>query len=180
MSEEERNLRNLVLAPWILRATSLIGVVRFVGGNIFRHQMATLAILLDYKYFHNSILLKSACIHDLLEDIPNTDEDELRSIDSEANAVVDLVLEVTRRQDENKPEYLQRVLEEGSFNAHILKVADRISNLTDMNSDIYTQSEIKKYLDETQEFVLPMAWRVNNHMVKELTDLIKKRKELLD
>jgi hypothetical protein len=40
--------------------------------------MATLAILLDYKLFDNPVLLKAAVIHDLIEDIPETSQYELR------------------------------------------------------------------------------------------------------
>src|SRR5574343_40057 len=75
-------LRNLVLAPYILKATSLIGVSRKVGGNQFRHSFATLGILLDYKYHDNSILLKASLLHDCVEDI-NMNLDEIRSIDED-------------------------------------------------------------------------------------------------
>ena len=37
------------------------------GGNMFRHQMETLAILLEYGY-NDPVLLKAALIHDLVED----------------------------------------------------------------------------------------------------------------
>ena len=61
-------LINLVLAPWIIKATALIGKRRNVGGNQFRHAFATLAILFDYKLFDDYVLLKASVIHDLLED----------------------------------------------------------------------------------------------------------------
>jgi GTP pyrophosphokinase len=92
---------------------------------------------------------------------------------------VDLVLEVTRRNCEPKSDYLKRVLEKGSTNAKILKVADRISNLTDLNLDVYTESKVSNYLDETEMFVVPMAREVNADMYKELTDLISIRRKLL-
>jgi len=179
MTNDEQNLKDLTLAPWIIKATALIGVRRKVGGNIFRHQMATLGILLDYKYYSNSLLLKAAVVHDLIEDIPSTNIHELRSVDFEANRVVDLVLEVTRRNCESKPDYLKRVLIKGSTNAKILKVADRISNLTDLNLDVYTESKVSNYLDETEIYVVPMAREVNADMYKELTDLISIRRKLL-
>ena len=58
---ENQKLKNLVLAPYINKATALIGKERNVGGNQFRHALATMAILLDYKYFDNYILLKDRC-----------------------------------------------------------------------------------------------------------------------
>ena len=172
-------LKNLVLAPYILKATALIGVRRKVGGNQFRHSFSTLGILLDYKLFNDSVLLKASLLHDLLEDLPETQVDEIRWIDHESSRVVELVLEVTRRTDETKIEYLQRVLNRGSKNALLLKCADRISNLTDLHRDTHPDQKISDYLDQTEKFVIPMARKVNKNMVIELTDMVARRREIL-
>lgn len=171
-------LRNLVLAPYILKATALISVGRKVGGNQFRHSFATLGILLDYKYFNNPVLLKASLLHDLLEDLPATVVEDIRKIDDDGSRVVDLVLEVTKRTDETKPQYLHRVLETGSRDAKILKCADRISNLTDLHLDTHVNKKISSYLDQTEKYVIPMAREVNKDLVIELTDLVAKRREL--
>jgi GTP pyrophosphokinase len=178
MSELD-SLKNLVLAPYILKATALISVQRQVGGNQFRHCFSTLGILLDYKFFTNSVLLKASLLHDLLEDLPETQVDEIRNIDFEGNQVVNLVLEVTKRRDETKPQYLQRVLEFGSQNALLLKCADRISNLTDLHRDTQTSQRIADYLDQTERYVIPMARLVNTDMVIELTDMVARRRRIL-
>jgi GTP pyrophosphokinase len=172
-------LKNLVLAPYILKATALIGVRRKVGGNQFRHCFSTLGILLDYKFYKDSILLKACLLHDLLEDLPETQVDEIRSIDREGHQVVKLVLEVTKRKEETKIQYLQRILDSGSERAMLLKCADRISNLTDLHRDTHTENKISDYLDQTEWFVIPMAQRVNVNMVIELKDLVAKRREIL-
>ena len=173
------SLRNLVLAPYILKATALISVQRDVGGNQFRHCFSTLGILLDYKFFNNSLLLKASLLHDLLEDLPETQVDEIRWMDGEGDQVVELVLEVTRRKDETKERYLRRVLEKGSKNALLLKCADRISNLTDLHRDIHSDQRISDYLDQTEKYVIPMAKLVNADMVIELSDLVAKRRRIL-
>jgi len=173
------SLKNLVLAPYILKATALISVQRAVGGNQFRHCFSTLGILLDYKFFSNSVLLKASLLHDLLEDMPETQVDEIRYIDSDGTAVVELVLEVTKRKEETKEQYLQRVLEQGSENALLLKCADRISNLTDLHRDIQTDQKISVYLDQTEKYVIPMAKLVNGDMLIELTDLVAKRRKIV-
>jgi len=172
-------LKNLVLAPYILKATALISVQRAVGGNQFRHCFSTLGILLDYKFFTDSILLKASLLHDLLEDLPETQVDEIRWIDSDGADVVQLVLEVTKRKDETKEQYLQRLLEYGSRDALLLKCADRISNITDLHRDIQSEQKISDYLDQTEKYVIPMAKRVNNDMFIELTDLVAKRRGIL-
>jgi len=178
MSDLEK-LTNLVLAPYIMKATALIGVRRKIGGNQFRHAFATLGILLDYKLFSDHVLLKASVIHDLIEDVPSTDITGLRSIDQEAWKVVDLVIEVTHRPDEEKPVFLKRILDSGSSNAKILKTADRISNLTDLHLGFFSNLEMDNYLDETEQFILPMASDVNPDMVIELVDLINIRRSLI-
>ena len=172
-------LKNLVLAPYIMKATALIAVQRKVGGNQFRHSFSTLGILLDYKFYKNSILLKAALLHDLLEDLPTTEVDEIRWIDHESPQVVELVLEVTKRKEETKVQYLERLLVYGSRRAMILKCADRISNLTDLHRDTHSEQKISDYLDQTEQFVVPMAEKVNADLLLELTDLIAKRREIL-
>ncbi len=53
-------------------------------------------------------------IHDLLEDVPETNEFEIRIIDGQADQVLELVKEVTRPADMRKVDYLKRILEQGS------------------------------------------------------------------
>ncbi len=172
-------LKNLILAPYILKATALIGVQRRVGGNQFRHCFSTLGILLNYKYYNDSVLLKASFLHDLLEDLPDTQIEEIRWVDHESHLVVDLVLEVTRQKEETKSQYLQRILYSGTKNAMILKCADRISNLTDLHRDTHSEQKISDYLDQTEEFVIPMAEKVNADMLIELTDLVVKRRKII-
>ena len=171
-------LRDLILAPYMLKATALIGVSRKVGGNQFRHQFATLGILFDYKYFYDSVLLKAALMHDVLEDITEVNIEEIRNIDQDGAAVVDLILEVTKDEKELKEIYLQRLLDSGSTRAKILKCADRISNLTDLHLDTHTAGKISNYLDQTERYIMPMARQVNLDFERELLDLIIKRRNL--
>jgi (p)ppGpp synthase/HD superfamily hydrolase len=178
MTSEEK-LKNLVLAPYIIKATALIGKQRGVGGNQFRHAMATMAILLDYKLFDDYVLLKASVIHDLLEDVPETNEIDIRCIDGQADDVLALVKEVTRPDEMPKEQYLKGILEHGSRRAKILKCADRISNLTDLHRGIKSDSEISNYLDQTEKYVIPMAEEVNENMAKELKDLVARRRLFL-
>ena len=57
MPDIEQSLRDLMLAPYIVKAMALIGVQRRGGSNMFRHQLSTFAILLDYKVI-DPVLLK--------------------------------------------------------------------------------------------------------------------------
>src|SRR5688500_3717995 len=97
MDDLEQSLRNLTLAPYIVKAMALIGIRRRGGSNMFRHQLSTMTILLDYKII-DPVLLKAAVIHDLFEDaphMPGVTEEEIVRLDSDGPAVYALVMEVT-------------------------------------------------------------------------------------
>jgi GTP pyrophosphokinase len=175
---EKDILAGMVIAPYLQKATALRGVKRYVGGNQFRHAFATLAILIDYHYM-DAVLLKASVIHDLIEDVKCTSYDEIRGIDKDGQAVLELVLEVTRHLPETKQEFLQRILDHGTESAKVLKCADRISNLTDLHPDIFDREYIRNMMDDTRKWVIPMAEQVNKDMLFELQDLIKRRESNL-
>jgi (p)ppGpp synthase/HD superfamily hydrolase len=175
---EKDILVNMVIAPYVQKATSLRGIKRYVGGNQFRHALSTYAILIDY-HIVDPVLLKASVIHDIFEDVKCISHDEIRAIDGDGGKVLDLVLEVTRRKTETKDDFLKRILDLGSINAKILKCADRISNLTDLHPDIFDKEFIKTYISETKKWVIPMAEEVNKDMLFELQDLIHRRESNL-
>jgi len=144
---------------------------------MFRHQIDTFGILMDYGYI-DSVLLKASVIHDLLEDVPDFDRDLILAIDDEAAEVYKLVLEVTRRPIENKPDFLDRILRFGSDKARVLKSADRISNMISLG--YVTDVEfVRRYTDETEALIYPIARLVDAGMLEELTELVTTRREYL-
>jgi (p)ppGpp synthase/HD superfamily hydrolase len=184
MDDLERTLGNITLAPYIVKAMALIGVRRRGGSNMFRHQLSTLAILLDYKHV-DPVLLKAAVIHDLFEDapaMPGVSETEITRIDADGPAVYQLVMEITIRMvdgvREPKSDYLRRVMQAGSPRATILKLADRISNLTALGF-VHDQAFVQRYLTETRVSILPWAEAVNPDMYRELSDLVENREQML-
>jgi (p)ppGpp synthase/HD superfamily hydrolase len=184
MNEFEESLRNLTLAPYIIKATALIGIKRRGGSNMFRHQLSTLAILIDYKIV-DPVLLKAAVIHDLFEDaagLPGVTEAEIGGLDADGPAVYALVQEVTIRVvdgvRESKAEYLLRIMQTGSQLARVLKLADRISNLTALGF-VHDAAFVRRYVEETRACILPYAGAVNPNMGKELSDLVENRRRML-
>ena len=180
MEDFEQSLRDITLAPYIVKAMALIGVKRRSGSNMFRHQLSTMAILLDYKIV-DPVLLKAAVIHDLFEDapdMPGVTEREITGLDADGPAVYALVMEVTIRlidgKREPKEDYLCRIMTVGSHRARVLKLADRISNLTALGF-VHDRSFVRKYLDETTVCILPHAEQVNPDMFRELSDLVQSR-----
>ncbi|MDR3191521.1 MAG: hypothetical protein LBT87_00470 [Treponema sp.] len=176
-TEEMLRLKGTHLAPYIQLATALIGKVREGGGNMFRHQLDTMATLIDYGYI-DPVLLKASVVHDVLEDIPDFNHNLLLSIDYESHKVYDLVLEVTRFPGETKAEFLTRIIETGSRNAKVLKVADRISNMISLGFVINTEF-IGRYTEETVKYILPIAENVDLAMYAELKSLVESRRKYI-
>ena len=184
MTDPEKRLASITLAPYIFKAMALIGVRRKAGSNMFRHQVATMGILLDYKII-DPVLLKAAVIHDLFEDalgMPGVTREEIVSLDSDGPAVYDLVMEVTIRKkdgvEEPKREYLTRIMQTGSGRAKILKLADRLSNLFALGF-VHDAAFVRRYLEETRNYILPYAEQINKDMYRELTDLLVDRDKKL-
>ena len=184
MKDLEKNLASITLAPYIVKAMALIGVKRRSGSNMFRHQISTMAILLDYKIV-DPVLLKAAVIHDLFEDaatMPGVTEEAIKQIDSDGPAVYELVMEVTIRVvdgvREPKAEYLLRIMQCGSERARVLKLADRISNIFALGF-VHDVAFVKRYLRETRACILPYAEQVNPDMFRELSDLVENRAQML-
>lgn len=170
-------LKDMHLAPYIQLASSLIGKRRRSGGNMFRHQLDTMAILIDYGYI-DSVVLKASCIHDLIEDVPDIDRDLILGIDPESMDVYKLVLEVTRRSIETKVEFLARIRDFGSPQARVLKSADRISNMISLGY-VTDVAFIRRYTDETEAHVFPIAKLADPRMLAELEELVATRREYL-
>jgi len=177
-TEQMLHMSGIHLVPYIQVATLLIGKSREGGGNMFRHQLDTMAILIDYGYI-DSVLLKASIVHDLIEDIHDLNPNILLSIDFESQAVYDLVLEVSRRNGETKADFLKRIRETGSHNAKILKVADRLSNMISLGF-VNNLDFVERYINETTQYVLPIAREISQYMTQELTDLIDSRKKYLE
>jgi GTP pyrophosphokinase len=180
MTDEKRQiLANMVTAPYVALATKLITKARKSSGNQFRHQVETRAILIDYGHI-SPILHKAALTHDLIEDLPGFDVNLLLNADSDGPAVYGLVMEVTRQTGESKPDFLRRIYEQGSRNAKLIKCADRISNMIALGLGLNIElSFIRRYCDETEEYIIPIAKDVDLDMCTELTDLIVSRRKLL-
>jgi (p)ppGpp synthase/HD superfamily hydrolase len=176
-TDEMLRLKGMHLAPYMQLATALIGKMREGGGNMFRHQLDTMTILLDYGYI-DSVILKASIVHDLIEDIPDFNHNVLLSIDYESAAVYDLVLEVTRFPGETKGEFLTRIYRDGSRKAKVLKVADRISNMISLGY-VNDPAFIKRYTEETVIYVFPIAEEVDKSMLAELESLVDSRRKYL-
>jgi GTP pyrophosphokinase len=137
---------------------------------------------MEYDYW-DSVLLKAAIIHDIVEDgaaVGFEDFDRIANIDDDGRDVLVLVKEVSRRIEngfeEPRDVFISRIMKEGSARAKILKLADRISNLSSMQTTNDTFF-ISSYCYETETYIIPYAHDINSEMKKEMEQIIKKQKE---
>ncbi len=180
-----KQLSDIKLAPYICKGRALIGKPRKTGDNMFRHQIMTLAVLLDYGII-DSVLLKTAVIHDIAEDaaeFPYLTRGDFVNLDEDGEHVYNLMMEVTVRKDGNgkeepKAEFLSRIMLKGSHRARILKLADRIHNLVSLGW-VHDREFIERTLAETREYILPYAREISEDMDRELRDLISSREQRL-
>ena len=109
-------------------------------------------------------------------------EAEITRIDSDGPAVYSLVMEMTIRRDngvkESKGDYLTRLMQHGSRRAKVLKLADRISNLTALGF-VHDTAFVTRYVKETREYILPYTEAVSPDMFRELSDLVASRGRLV-
>jgi (p)ppGpp synthase/HD superfamily hydrolase len=173
-NEKMWRLKEIFLAPYMQLATTLIGKSREGGGNMFRHQLDTMTILIDYGYIE-PVLLKGSTVHDLFEDVPDFNRNQLLSIDYDSPAVYELVLEVSKRKGESKPDFLTRILNHGSRNARLLKSADRISNMISLGF-VNKPEFVSRYTEETARYIFPIAESVDANMLLELRHLVESRR----
>lgn len=171
-------LTEMKLAPYIQLSTALVGKSRRAGGNMFRHQLDTLAILIDYGYY-DATLLKAAVIHDLIEDVAGFDPQRILDVEPAAKEVLDLVLEVTKKEGQLKKDYLLGIIDHGSEKAKILKCADRISNMISLGF-VTDEAFIERYCDETEFYIFPIALDVDYNMYQELISLVMTRRYYLE
>ena len=176
--EHMLQLSGISLAPYMQISTALIGKARFTGGNMFRHQIDTLGILIDYGYI-DSIMLKAALVHDVVEDIPGFDPEIIRNADKDGEEVLKLTTEVTKVPGEMKGDFLKRIIETGSHKAKVLKCADRISNMISLGF-VTSEAFIERYCDETECYILPIALEVDYNMYQELISLVMSRRQYLE
>jgi (p)ppGpp synthase/HD superfamily hydrolase len=184
MEDIGKAIAQITLGPYIAKAMALVGKRRKAGSNMFRHQLDTMTILLDYKII-DPVLLKAAVIHDLFEEargFPGVTREEITAVDSDGEAVFDLVMEVTLRENnglrEPKGEFLRRIMEHGSTRAKMLKLADRISNLVSLGF-VHDERFVHEVLLETRQHILPYAEAVNPNMHREMCDLVADREQKL-
>ena len=124
------------------------GQYRKQGTEYYTHPVAVADILRE-KGFDEDYQI-AGLFHDLLEDTDTT-YDELKNISNEE--IAKAVVLVTKEENYNMDNYMKRI--KNNDMAHMVKLADRLHNLTEA---IYADSKFReKYIKETEDHYLDLA-----------------------
>jgi len=121
-----------------------------------------------FNEFINSDLMIAALLHDLIEDTNIT----LEEIEKEFNAKVAMIVkELSKPEQANKEEWLKN-LKSVSNEAKIIKMADRIDNLMDMNNDNFTSEKLKSYAEQGR-IILETCGDTHSELAGKLKEIIE-------
>lgn len=104
-------------------------------------------------------------LHDVLEDSDLTENDLVQKF---GDAIVKKVTIVTKTKGMDVKDYISR-MEQYEYNATIIKIklADRLHNVRSLENIVKTKPDkVKKYVDETKKYYLPLAKKYNIKLYK--------------
>lgn len=125
------------------------GQYRDGGEDYIKHPLEVCRRLIN-NGIKDDITLVASILHDLVEDGKATLEEIKEMFDEEIAHLVDLL---SKRKDEPLEDYYKRISQD--IRAIIIKAVDRVCNVSDM-VEIFTTKRLKRYVEETEEHVLPM------------------------
>ncbi|NCN86973.1 HD domain-containing protein [archaeon] len=152
-------------------------VRKFSNKPYVKHPEKVASIIKKNKKSHKlNEIISAAILHDTLEDT-NTSEKELKK--NFGNLITSLVKELTTKEDEKnkigKKEYLAKKMTSMSSWALVIKLADRLDNVSDLKNS--SKEFRERYIDETN-FILNEIEK-NRPLSETHKKLIKKIKNKL-
>lgn len=158
------------------------------GERYFEHPKRVAIILIHNFGIYDPDMLIAGLLHDTVEDtylFGNVEEAAARIQRRYNKRVSAFVLALTKEpslREGDKPDrdrrYFERVIQEGPKTT-ILKLADRLDNLRDLSR--CSARKKPHYLEETEQYILPMALEAASKVSQEMAERIKKaRQEMID
>ena len=146
------------------------------------HPIAVAKIISEIGNIEDPEILAAALLHDTIEDTETTVEE---LIDHFGKRVCNLVQEVTDDKTLPKLERKQRQIDhakEISKDAALIKLGDKISNVTDITNTPPTDWDSNRRLDyfEWAEKVINNCPRVNESLENHFAEVVRKGKKLIN
>ncbi len=144
--EQKRKSANI---PYVIHPIRVALILRSVGFSDSEHE---------------DLMIAALC-HDLIEDTETTFEE---ISDQFGEKVATIVSELSKPSDKSKDEWIKS-FEKTSREAKIIKMADRIDNLMDMPSSMWTHEQQEQYAQQG-ELILQYCGKAN----LKLAELLKR------
>lgn len=104
--------------------------------------------------FDDDDIIAGALGHDVKEDTGKTDDD-LRA-EGFNEVVISYIDDLTDKENLTEEAHLQLMHDVGRWQVQVIKIADRINNVSDM-AGVFKHQRLLRYLFETQEYIYPLV-----------------------
>jgi len=122
-----------------------------------------------------------ALLHDVLEDDPNADKEELKTVFGQH--ILEIVLPLTKKPEDNTPgiapkkkteinKNMLKNLENAPPESKLIKLADRTNNIQSSRRESMKKEKYERYVKETKELFLPFAKKNNEYFYKKMQKII--------
>ncbi|KAL0244633.1 hypothetical protein GEMRC1_008715 [Eukaryota sp. GEM-RC1] len=138
----------------LLAIAAHTGQYRRGGDPYYKHPERVVDNIITYfpQFSHNDTILASAWLHDVLEDTSTTPTDLSSQTSQDVlNIVLELTNDVPQLKLLGKKLYLMQKMSEMSDNALVIKLADRLDNIQDL--DVCDRKWAIKYAQQTKDIM---------------------------
>lgn len=146
------------------------------GSNIpyIIHPLHILTILRStgFSDFKNEDLMIAALFHDLIEDTEVCEEDIANHF---GKKIASIVKELSNPEHGNKEDHFRK-LQDASYEAKVIKLADRIDNLSDIHSINWPIEKKRSYLKQGK-IILESCGEAHQDLADKLEEIIRKNLE---
>ena len=149
------------------------GQKRKAGGDYVEHPMKVCSHLVALKIYDESILT-AALLHDVIEDC-SVSADDLLGKYGFTSEIVELVVLLSKSKDNPVFPYYHAI--ENDIKAILLKLSDRRHNVSTM-SGAFSLAKMKDYIEETNEYILPLCKHAINYFPEYSDEVIVMRDEI--
>lgn len=149
----------------------------------YQHQLEIALFLLTLKGIKNiENVIICALLHDTLEDYPDK-IDAKWIIENFGNDNYQTLKNLNKHNFKNYEDYFGTL--EKDINGSLVKLGDRINNVQSMNSGKFSIEKQQKYINEVEEYFLPMAKKARKNFPEQMDAyynmeiMLKSQKELV-
>ena len=179
------NLKRIQTAYWFSKNIHR-PQVRDDGERYFEHPLRVAKYILKYdNNVGNSEPIVTALLHDIVEDSFTPEHviidlfgsnmwENLALLSKTRNVYDPITMELFSRTKKNIDDYFEDI-SEASYVVRLVKVCDRLDNVSDIHT--FSPQRREKYVKETEQYILPIAYKTHWSIAEQIKELIHGRKQ---